>query len=384
MNGLPDWLLDEVKETRASTTSAHFVYLGALVYCALTLLGVSDRQIVLNNFIMLPIVGVSVSFLGFCIFGPLILICLFVYAQMYSSRLKYLSTSVPGAQSVYVYSYVSFPPLIGRHDGQGLVHWVEQVVSGLLTWWSLPVLLMFSCIISIKRHDPHWVTVLGLLPLIGTIIVLAFWIHITSDAGLASIRFPNIVSEFRSSLAKCLLLLLVIGFEVYLFVWHIPQAMAGKSGQNCRTCINLSHQNLSTKPVDDYPSVYWVDLEWAHLEGAFLAGTVLKRADLHKACLNNAYLFDSVLEGANLWRADLQGADLHNSDFKAAILNQTNLQGADLSNVQNLDPKALINAFSLFQAKIDEPLRSEMQKLARWPVVSGPPPARFKRCASDE
>ena len=86
----PDWLIDNIAEASKNARQMFFLYIGFLAYSLLTVVGTSDRQIILNGLTNLPIINVDVSLDGFFILCPLVAIFGFIYLQLYLHRLKCL------------------------------------------------------------------------------------------------------------------------------------------------------------------------------------------------------------------------------------------------------------------------------------------------------
>jgi len=84
----PDWLIENIAELSRNTCSFYLIYLGALLYCAVTVVGVTDRQILLDEAVTLPIIGVDVSLSWFFLIAPLVAIGTFVYLQVYLQDLQ--------------------------------------------------------------------------------------------------------------------------------------------------------------------------------------------------------------------------------------------------------------------------------------------------------
>ena len=61
----PSDLLSNIAELSKNASTLHLLYVGVLIYWALTILGISDRQLVFNEQARLPIVGINVPLSGF-------------------------------------------------------------------------------------------------------------------------------------------------------------------------------------------------------------------------------------------------------------------------------------------------------------------------------
>jgi uncharacterized protein YjbI with pentapeptide repeats len=98
------------------------------------------------------------------------------------------------------------------------------------------------------------------------------------------------------------------------------------------------------------------------LEKAELHGAILSGADLREVTLSEANL-----QEANLWLANLENADLHRADLKEANLSEANLSEANLSEAnlyeaKNLTLEQLSKVRTLYKAKIDPELISQIRR----------------------
>jgi hypothetical protein len=82
----PSWLLENIAEASKNARTIYFLFVGFLVYCGLTVVGIKDRQIILNDAVSLPILRMDVPLNGFFILAPVIVIFLFLYFQLYLIR----------------------------------------------------------------------------------------------------------------------------------------------------------------------------------------------------------------------------------------------------------------------------------------------------------
>lgn len=87
-------------------------------------------------------------------------------------------------------------------------------------------------------------------------------------------------------------------------------------------------------------------------KGAKLAGADLKNADLRTALFNNA----------DLQEADLQEANLSGADMKGTKLGDANFRKAQLEGIKNIKADNFANVKTLFGARMDRDLKSEIEK----------------------
>lgn len=348
---VPSWLLEKISEASKNTRKIYFLYIGFLIYSAITVVSTSDRQIILNDSVRLPILKMDVSLDYFFILAPLITIFIYIYLQSFLSIRKdlinRLKTYYPqiGREHLYPWILVALD-----YPKQGLSGRFQSTMVKFSVRFSLPLVLAIISTWFVKKHDPILTYIIGLAPAFGAIIVLWFWLRYEN----VKFKKSQILKLILNNLGKNVLIFIVVAYEIIFIFFIIPCANEGfpqvgryESNENKTLyllksffCVDLSYQVVVTKPDVDYEETHWAVLNGVHLEGAMLAFTVLKRADLREAHLkrakmNNvnlkeANLEDADLEGANLEKAKLQGANLWNANLQSADLEGANLQKAEL------------------------------------------------------
>ncbi len=347
----PSRLFNNITEASKNARKIYFLYVGFLIYCALTVVSISDRQIILNETVSLPIINMDVSLDGFFILCPVIAIFIFIYLQLYLNIRKDLINSIRtyypqiGREHLYPWILVSLD-----FQKKGLIGRFQSVVVKFSVWCPVPIVLLIICTWFVKKHDPILAYIIGVTPILGAIIVLWFWFR------YENIKFKiwQILKLIPNNLGKSVLMFIVVIYEIVFLFFIIPSANAGfpqigqiKSNKNkilyplkSFFCIDLSYQKLTTEGETDYKGIYSVDLYKVHLEGATLISTILKGADLRGAHLRRARMDGAII----------QEADLEDADLRRAILKETNLQGANLwhSNLQ----EAFLEDAKLQKAKL--------------------------------
>ena len=99
------------------------------------------------------------------------------------------------------------------------------------------------------------------------------------------------------------------------------------------------------------------DLSLTNLRNAYLGKANLSRINLWKSDISYAYLGKANLQEAYLGKANLQMADLSNANLQNA-----NLKEADLRNVKGITVEQLSQAKTLYEAKLDSSLESELKQ----------------------
>jgi len=260
------------------------------------------------------------SFFGFMLLGPAVLIALRVYLQIYvehSDRLDRLTRSV---------AVVRAPTLVPLQNS------LIRLFSGLIFYVLLPVTMMLFA----------WKA--AVFPAWGSALSTVAVAVIVSHVMLLFSRFSWRSKVFLSVSAAIIAGGVMLGFKLPHRQFDLERAnLAGQwlLGEDLRKA-NLSRAKLSDANLSD-ANLSDANLSDANLSGADLSDADLSRADLSRADLNRANLSDTKLIGA-----DLSDADLSRADLSDANLNDAKLIGADLSDADlggaTLDRAQLGNA----------------------------------------
>jgi uncharacterized protein YjbI with pentapeptide repeats len=298
----PDLISKARDETAAQVTRVGLTFLGTTAFCLLSLLSQDSALLGGSERINVPFAG-PVSFLGFMLLGPAVLIALRLYLQIYvehSDRLDRLARSV---------SVVRAPTLVPLQNS------LIRLFSGLIFYMLLPVaMLLFAWKAAVF---PAWG--LGLFSVAVAVIAS----HVMLPFSRLSWRSKVLLSISAAIIAAGTMR----GFGP-------PQRP-----------FDLFRANLSGQWLVEH------DLRKANLSHANLRDATLSRADLREANLRAANL-----RAANLIRTDLSGADLTWADLSGANLFSVNLSTANLSPA-NLST-AYLNQANLSAANLFERVNS--------------------------
>lgn len=318
----PEWLPENIAEASKNARSIYLIYLGFLAYCFVTIVGTTDRQILLDESVRLPIIGVDVSFTGFFVIAPVIAIGTFVYLQLYLQRLELLKEKLgPDYDTGRLY-----PWMLNVVDdaNPGLVGVLQQAAVKIVLWWMLPIVLFLFAVWYLKAQDPVWGWgVVLVMPALGSTAVLYFW-HKHEDVA------DSLLEDLQKDWGKWALgvsggvlqLAVLLLFVLTTLVGVVPPLIGDVA------TINVSDQALVTERKR---AQYWVNLSGKRLHGANLAEAILINADLRRAHLENASLQSIRLDSSDLRSARLNGADLSGSWLNEATLSGAQLTGANLS-----------------------------------------------------
>ena len=313
----PDWLIDNIAECSKNARAIYLLYLGFLAYCTVTLFGVTDRQIVLDEGVRLPLVNVDVALRGFFFFAPIFASVVFVYLQLYLQRLKQLKLDLEDGYSDTNPKRL-YPWMLNIADRPepGSVGGLQRLVVGITLWWALPIVLSYFSFVFLKTHEPLETGVLSTFPFFGATGVAYFWYKY--NEGIHQRAFTPPVRLFLIGVIATVCL-------------HIARQHSMEGDGHWSQTVDLGYQVLIEDQNEEY-DVYWLDLREAQLQGANLTSAVLKKADLEKANLRKAILTRANLQDARLDSAQLNSADLRGADLRRVDLPYAHLQGADLTS----------------------------------------------------
>jgi len=275
----PELISKARDETAAQVTRVGLTFLGTAAFCLLSLLSPDSALLGGSEKISVPLAG-PVSFFGFMLLGPAILIALRVYLQIYvehSNRLDRLARSV---------SVVRAPTLVPLQNS------LIRLLSGLIFYMLLPVAMVLFA----------W-----------TAAVFHAW-----GAGLFGLAAAVIASHVMLPFSK--------------LSWPSKVLLSVSAGLIVGVTLGFS------------PLHRRFDLYHANLSGQRLLGENLSKAYLSKANLSRANLSRADLSGADLSGSDLSNAHLSGANLNNANLNNAKMNNADLSGATNLTQPQLDKA----------------------------------------
>jgi uncharacterized protein YjbI with pentapeptide repeats len=313
-------------DTATQVTRIGLTFLGTSAFCLLSLWSSPDSALLGGSEkINVPLFAGPVSFSGFMLLGPAVLIVLRVYLQIYvehSERLERLARSMSIARAPMLVPLQN--PLI-------------RYFSGLIFYLLLPITMLFFAWKA--AVFPAWGS--GLLCVAAAVIA--------SHLILPPNKFSRREKAILSTCAAIVMFAMIVGngpvrrpfalFRANLSGQYLVRQ--GFSGANLGGA-NVSGSNLG------FANLIGADLLSADLSGANLLSAYLSHADLgfaklSGAILNGAKLSSADLSSADLGFANLSGADLPDADLSGANLSSANLSGADLGGA-NLSGAKLSSA----------------------------------------
>jgi hypothetical protein len=320
----PDLISNARDETATQVSRIGLTFVGTAAFCLLSLLSPDSALLGGSEKINVPLAG-PVSFFGFMLLGPAVLIALRVYLQIYvehGDRLDRLARSVSVARG---------PTLVPLDNP------LIRLFSGLTFYVLLPIaMLLFAWKAAVF---PAWGA--GLFAVAAAVIVG----HVMLPFSRFSWRSRGLLSVGAAMIAGGVML----GFGPPHRPFNLFRAnLSGQwlDKQDLRKS-DLKIANLRDANLYD-ANLSGADLTGANLTGANLSGADLSGADLTLATLSGARLFGANLSGANLFSANLSPVELVLANLSGADLKDANLSGAKLLGAD------LSGAVHLTQAQLDQ------------------------------
>src|SRR5262244_4115404 len=274
---------DAVEKCAETVNRGMLSLLAVALFCLLTTLGGADRSLVASEAsIRLPFAEVPISFVGFLVVAPLLLIVLTVYLHVFYGYWRQLDT-IRLAQGLTE----TYPTLFG------IDRKIAQLLTAFIFYWLTPLVIGAIAWKALARYE--WglsLTLLTFLVTVGLVLLQA--------VRLGPGKSRRILITFVGALGILML-------------------AAASTGVLSR---GVLQRRLSLPGAD----LTTVDLRWANLQGANLVGADLTNVDLQGASLTKANLARAKLTGA-----DLRGVNLAGADFTRADLTKAKLVGATLS-----------------------------------------------------
>jgi len=385
-----------LKYVRAVARKAGWFLVASLLVNALAWLRIfttRDSQL-LGNAPALPFFGLQadVPFIPFYLFGPVVILSLYVCFHLYLQRLWDGAAQLPGI----------FPdgrsldtclPWFARWSARMHSKWLKSTrsplafleagIAMLLLYWVAPATVLLFWGRYLTLEDMRGTSALVLLEVVAITAALGFPRMVGKAFGADS---PRPANTTRSTRWRTMLLQsaapLGIGLLLFLLSLGTIQGAPHDFGRTAESgnpgiktlaaeilwtagynpYAQLTEAEVSTKP----PNWSGKDEDVAQVKGASLNrlklryiqayGAFFARARLWQADLRNAYLSEADLRESNLRQADLQfvvldraklnRASLQESDLRNANLNRANLREANLSS-------AMLSGAALLDATLD-------------------------------
>ncbi len=354
-------LQDSQTECLLTIRRATMVFIVFALFC-LVGLGTPIKTIIESG-ITLPFVNTSINYIGFLYAGPIILISLWIYRQVFIWEF-YLG-DIKGLKTIKIKVIGTFHNRIGL-----LIGWC---ISTLI----LPLILFLFAFNAAILNTYNW---FFLLAAAGSILTFGTTILIHQKI------IKSIVRNLEYYLKLILNLELLI-IALYLALhYHFNPIIVSEYA------LELFSRKLQSAKLEGHDLTVFnlsdADFTNANLERANLSHVHWENVKFTNATLNNAIISESILKivrfdntkliGANLTGVKMEGADLRWAEMEGANLSGAKMKGADLSGAKmkdaDLGGAEMEGAKGLTQNQVNSACFSEDSEPPILPENLEPPP----------
>ncbi len=359
---------DAVVDAAAVSGGLWLSYLFVLFYLLIAVGGVTQRDLLFENPVKLPFLGVDLPLKGFFLFGPAIFLVVHLYVLLQFGLLankvsafhvaldKQLATEPETCEklrrqlpnNIFV-QFLAGPKDIRRHRlGRllALVAWISLVIGPI-------VLLVFFELQFLPYHSPSITWCQRFAVAIDLGLLWSIWPSVALLGGIRPWRRSVRIAWW--GLVSFVPIVLVFGIATFPGEWldthlrPIPYRdpvyvtlVAGEPDDITRKPASLWSNVLVLPGLDAIDHAKFdteakfaavastISLRGRDLRGAVLYEARLRKADLTGAELQGADLRVAQLKSASLRDAQLQGASLADANLQSAVLRGAQLQGASL------------------------------------------------------
>jgi len=382
-------LLAAANDASGPARNAWLAFLALLAYLLVTLGGVSDKELLLNNPVRLPIVNVDIPLFSFFQYAPVLLLLvqlsLLIQHVMLSGKFHNFTEAIapyeketdlehPARQLVdpYVVSQILAGPKRSL-----LIRWLMRLMV-FVTFVLLPIVTLLYFQVKFLPYHEVWITYwhrIAVLLGLGLLFAVLPIIHLKSRKREVKVG-PQGEAWQASPFGiwfGAVIATLIVGFSWLIATipderldrlteFVSPIGLESRPENELNPLVRFAYERIpqADNPEDPGWLLRWlmsyrvlvvedtylvrdegdkqaevsVVLRKRNFRSARLSGSDLRRADLSEADLRGAEMRGTRLEKTKLEGAKLQGADLFKAQLQGAHLSEAQLQGAELSFAQ--------------------------------------------------
>jgi len=359
---LPDELLQGLAPVSDASRNARTVFqvmLLACLYCWLSLLSVTDQQVITNvGRIVLPILDIEITLRSFFFFAPALLLLSLVYLHLYlrhvwegAARLPARfpdGTTVgertsPWLMTALIDRYPALEQRTTRPARVSLIVRGQEWIGLALGFWSVPATVAFFAGRYLTRQSLIETCAYAVLVWLSIMLAAGFQISMISTLRAAPEVEGAPVSAARTQAAALAMSLLLAAATYYLAMTDAGLSLSAPDLPSAPPPASDGAQNAAVLGDEVWESAK-LDFVDRSLVGAHGERAYLKNANLERANLSLADLRRAKLSSANLQHASLRRAILTRADLSKARLNGADLSGADLRDATGLTQAMLADA----------------------------------------
>lgn len=349
---MDNWRLDNIAQASKNCGKIYISYLGFSGYCLLTVLTITDQQLVLSSPIRLPLINATVPLKVFLYTFPLFSFGLLTYLLLYLYRIKRLIVDeVNENQKFNPDKLFPWMVIIAEYPDAGLVGRFQTFFIRLSLWGILPIILCVHAAVIVKKHEYMLSQNIGIMVLALSLIVFVLWFKYDSLVlQKKRARQPRLQGQggingiLGAYGGKLLFIYIILSCHLFIYLVVLPAAVSGRydlltwSGIDYSSSfyIDLSYRNIVSEPSTDYENTYWLDLRGSNLAGSNLASAVLKRSDFRNVNLDYSNLERANLESGDFRKVEFKWTFFRASYLRSSVFEDVNCMGVNFSH-SNLD-----------------------------------------------
>jgi hypothetical protein len=176
-----------------TTKNLFSINLVILIYILLTILSITDTQLILNGIVKLPIFNLEIDLATFFILAPMTLFILFSYFLIHFNKtLKSYYERPPESTSWLVLdSFYSRDYVKGKQSI--LFTLLEKMIGHFTIWWVLPLVNLVILYRFVYTHEETLIFIVGIFTTLSNLLLLAAFYEIvlkpTINFGIYSQNF---------------------------------------------------------------------------------------------------------------------------------------------------------------------------------------------------
>jgi len=323
----PDWLFENIAEASKMAKRVYAIYLSMVLYTVVTIVSISDMQILLNSGVKLPILQVDVPLSVYTWCTPLMIVAIFAYMQVYLGQRRALIILLTS----------NFASVSRRRLYPWILNIETDPDSGVLgvTQVFFAHMFIFACMLPLLMFALLAEKLPGVRSGVGIIYSIFLYICLMGIMALSeeyhSVLKPKSFILRRGAIFSLVFLLVGV---IIIFLSRNPSMRIFAFAS---TYYKLDNQILAKRPTYECQGKYWLYLDRARLAHASMRNTDISHTSMQKANLSEAKAQHAFFIGCDLGRANLEEgyfaqAYLDSTILDSAILRQGDFSGASITH----------------------------------------------------
>lgn len=328
-------LYNNINDLLVSAKRAFILMLVLEAFSVMHLLSMSDIDILFGRNIFIPVTQAKLNTNIYYLFLPILIIGIYVYAQSYLTYALRLWVGYKNKYSDDVYCVGGVLPfaIVLMDDNEAKIKdFFISIYVKFVLWWCLPILLYLIPFLFLKRHYDIELYYMGLLPIIGTLVVLFYWKRVDNYKSL--LRKNEFVLSYKKqkiysikylqyvvgNFGKIFLLYMAMYFTYNFYFELVPAAKAGVANddkwKNTLFVYITDNDLRKHAEINGYEyEGYNYNFSNMRLEGAIIENLNINNFTFANTKMNNAKIINSNIKKSDFSSADLTGVYIWASKF---------------------------------------------------------------------